>query len=630
MTTRSRIQWVIPLLWLGHAVFPTLLSAQSSGAQVQVRASVSETTIGIEEVVVYMLEVEGAGFNEVQPPQPPIAEALALTQPLPETRRSVPLVNGEIRPTIAYRWTYRPLREGSARILPTTVVVKGREYETQEIGVRVVAQARRDTAPPAQSLDPLGNRPSDPAASEAPVRVDPSDVFLRAVTSARTVWQGEQVTVEYRLFYRQGVHVRDARSSGTSWDANGFWREDLAVTGPSAPAPVLENGAPYNMIPVKRAALFPTRAGTLRVDPLQLEIEAMIPRLGNYFGSFFLRDRYYSTVTVASAPLAFSVRALPEGAPDGFNGAVGQFTFQAQLSREAVEAGEALELTLRVAGRGNLSTLEAPVLDVPSAFERYDPQTESQIDHAGDRISGHKTFRYVLVPRVGGTYTLPPVAFAWFDPERGRYQTARSTGWTVRVTNAANTTAPATLPIDDIAGLLREPSPWVSTHPTPLHQQGWFYLLLLLPLAGLVALYLYQRRADYRAAHPLLARSQQATPLARRYLKQAETVLARHEGTSGLEARLFYEALERAVLGFVAYRLNLPERGLTRPQLDTRLAAAGLTPDLRLALGDLLDECDVVRFAPIRPDTATLHAALERAALLITTLDQQTGPTVSA
>lgn len=623
--------WMWSLL-AGGVGWPVPLAAQSGEDPVRVRASVSETTIGLEEVVVYTLEVEGAGFNEVKAPQPPIAEALALTQPLPETRRSVPLVNGEIRPTIAWRWTYRPLREGDARILPTTLVVRGQEYETGEIGVRVVAQQRRGTPAPPAAFDPLGNRPTNPTEEAPPVRADPSDLFLRAVASTRTVWQGEQVTVEYRLFYRQGVHVRDARSSGSSWDANGFWREDLTVTGPSAPAPVIENGESYNMIPVKRAALFPTRPGVLRVDPLQLEIEAMIPRLGNYFGSFFLRDRYYSSVTVASSPLAFTVRALPEGAPAGFNGAVGQFTFQAQLNREAVEVGEALEVTLRVSGSGNLSTLDPPVLEVPSAFERYDPQTDRQLDHSGDRITGHKTFRYVLVPHTNGTYTIPPVVFVWFDPVAGRYQTARSASWTVRVTGTATAASATDLPIDDIAGLLTEPSAWSPLHQTPLHRQWWVYLLLLLPAAGLAALYRYQRRRDYLAAHPVLTRTLQAEPLARKHLQQAEALLARQVPGPAAEAnfRRFYEALERAVLGFVAYRLNLPERGLTRVQLDERLASSGLPADLRQALRQLLDGCDAVRFAPVHPDPATMQAALQQAATLITAIAQQTGPVVAA
>ena len=111
------------------------------------------------------------------------------------------------------------------------------------------------------------------------------------------------------------------------------------------------------------------------------------------------------------------------------------------------------------------------------------------------------------------------------------------------------------------------------------------------------------------------ARSRRAHPVARRHLKHAANLAHRED------PRAFYEEVDRAVLGFLGNRLNVPERGLTRQSLREMLAARGLSETRIGDLQSLLDECDRARFAPGPLDREAMQTALTRAEALIADID---------
>jgi hypothetical protein len=609
----------------------TLLGARflvgpAAARQVDVRASVDATTIGTEESVTYTITVEGSDGSNVQLPEPPQAEGLTLLQTVPRTQQSVSIINGQMSRSFGFSWAYRPLGTGTARIGATTLKVGDRDYHTQPITVTVVPQDQRPARP--QQADPFSRllqSPFDPPQDnqETPT-IDESDLFIRAVPSARQSWQNEQVVIEYRLYFREGIQLRQSRLTD-SWDAEGFWREELDVETRPIPRIIVENGLRYNTIVLKRAAVFPTRAGDLSVDPLKIESEAMMP-----FGSrdpfqslFALRTRF-TPVQLSSPEVRISSRPLPPDAPAAFNGAVGNYAVTVSPDRTNLEVGESLQLTVTVTGRGNLATLDAPLLVVPAAFEAYDPQVSTLLDRSGNTLSGSKTFRWVLIPRSNGTFEIPPVEFAWFDPEQGRYRTSASEPIPVTVTGTS--TAPATvtattngMPVDDFAPAFAESASWVRTDRPPLHTHWWVWTLLVLPLVTMAGGLAWRRHADRLTHDQRWARGRRAHPLSRKHLKQAMTLLE-----SG-DTRGYFEEVERAVMSFIGNRLNVAEKGMTRPKLDAMLAQHGVDDALRRRLTTLLETCDRGRFAPASFTPENKEVAFDDASALIPDLDQQLG-----
>jgi BatD DUF11 like domain len=602
------------------------LVAGAHGQTVRVQAFVSESTIGTEEILAYSIQIENASSNEVSRPEAPRTEGLTLLQSAPSTQMSTSIINGKLSQSVSFEWRYRPSREGQARIDETAVVVNGQTYRTAPISITVVPQSQRPVTARRNArtrlIDPFNPPTTTPDDAPPASTIGKDDIFIRAIPSASSVFLSEQIHIEYQLFFREGMQLRQSRLAD-SWDAEGFWREELDVERRPIPQTVVEKGLRFNTIVLKRVAVFPTRTGELQIDPLKIEAEAFVPsRSSNPFDQFFSFSPRYEPVEVASPPITILVEPLPAGAPESFNGAVGTFHIEASVDRQNVEVGEPIQVEVRISGTGNIATLDPPVFTPPGVFEQYDPQIATSINRNGNRINGTKVLTYVLIPRSNGTFQIPQVEMTYFNTARNQYEKMQPEPVTVRVTGNASATVAATtsaigLPVDDIAGILPEASDWKPLHRQPLHLNPLVYLVLILPLAGIAALHVYAARSRELAGDERLARNRSAHPLARKHLHGAMTLLSRHD------SRGFYQEVERAVRSFVGNRLNVAETGLTYQQLNQAMESNGASPALRKQVLDLIQECDRVRFAPVPPDQAAMNTACDRASQIIVWLDSE-------
>ncbi len=605
------------LLLLTSMLLPLTVRAQA----VEVEATVSESTIGTDERLTYRLEVRGASLSSISTPDPPSTRNLTLLQRTPSTQRNMTIINGQMEQSVGFQWAFQPVQEGEARIDSAHVNVDGQTYSAAPIRIRVVPQAQRPSQGQAGRRQqwPFSSPQQQEAEPDDEREIDADDLFVRAIPSTRRAMQNQQVTIEYRLYFRDGIQLRHSRLAG-SWDAEGFWREEFDVDTRPVPERVVENGLLYHMIVLKRVAVFPARQGELTVDPLRIETEAYLP-----FGSsdplerfFSLRSRF-ETVELASDPVHIVVSPLPDDAPESFSGAVGTFEMEASVEPRDVEVGEPIEVQITVSGAGNLATMDAPRFEPPGIFEQYDPDVSSTIERDGRLIRGRKTFTYVLVPRSNGDFAMPEIEFVHYDPSAGRYTTARANVGTVSVEGTSAPLAAGStvngLPVDDIAGIITTAS-WERASEEPLYRNVWIYVLLLVPPVLLTGLYVFERQRRRLATDTRFARGRVAHPLAQKHLKRAEALLRENE------PQLFYEEIERAVVGFIGNRLNIAERGLTRSALDMRLADIGVSRDVREMLELLLVECDQARFAPVLPDRKTMDSAHERAAGIIVAIDE--------
>jgi len=610
-----------------------LLAPSAAGQSVSIEAQATPSEAGVQEVVVYTIRVDGASLSDVQTPEPPSTTNLVLNQSTPSTKRDLSFQKGRLDRSIAFEWRYRPIRVGTARFRPTKITVRGKTYATAEIRVRIVPQSqRRSTPTPTPHGPPTTRRQPPPDAPSSADVLGPQDLFIRASAETAEAYQNEQVAIEYRLFFRPGIQLRHSRLAN-AWDANGFWREELDVASRPVPRSQEIDGTTYQTIVLKRVAVFPTRTGSLRVDPLRIETEAYASHRQSA-GDYSLQSRY-EPVTLSSEAITIDAAPLPPNPPSSFDGAVGSFSLTTRVSTDSVQAGEAVRLRAEIEGRGNLATLSAPSFDTPPDFESFDPETTTDIQRSGDVIRGSKTFTYLLVPRTGGTHTIPPVTFAYFDPGAGRYRTLRSSPARVHVTGQAAPTAVSTtgsgLPIGDIAGLMAASGEasvrWISADPRPLYRQGWPYAVALLPLliaAGLVA---YRRRSpDHRSADdrdddasPAVdldpGRHQEAMQIAQTHLQEA------HRALRNGRTQPFYRAVERAVLGFIGRRLDRPVPSMMRSTLDALLQEHGVSDPTLTSLHELLDACDHAQFTPSHPSHDSMRAALGRAQELILQFD---------
>jgi hypothetical protein len=595
------------LLWSGGA------RAQSDD-EVSLSMQAQPAEVGTEGLVTVEIQVRGAPLSTIQTPRPPPTTNLVLQESTPVTQREVSFDSGRLTRRVTFTWRYRPMRVGIGRIRPVTVQIRGDAYETEEVRVRIVPQSQRPDRPPRGHARPGsgGNRGGDASRS----RLAPRDLFIRATASTDTAYQNEQVTAEYRLYFRPGVRLRQSRMVD-AWDAPGFWREELDVDARPTPRVERLNGQNYKTIVLKRVALFPTRPGRLTVDPLQIETEARAEGTRGPEGRPPPRTSY-EPVTLASDSLTVAVRPLPGGAPAAFDGAVGQYTLTTHVSTDSVAVGEGIDLVARLRGRGNLATLSPPRLDAPAGLEVFDPTVETTLDRREATIHGEKTFTYTLVPQENGQYTLPPVRFAYFDPEAGRYETLRSKPTALEVTGEAAPRAVGRmgsgLPIGDIAGPMDAPPRWGRPDAPPLYARPWAYAALAAPLLLAAGAMAYRRRdAGGAEAAPDAPEATAAGPS----LDAAERAL--RDG----DARAVHRAVERAVVGRLDRRLDLPRPAarMTAEALADALARRDVPAATRRALREVLDACNQAQFAPTAPSPDGMERTLDRARQVLRRLD---------
>jgi hypothetical protein len=287
-----------------------------------------------------------------------------------------------------------------------------------------------------------------------------------------------------------------------------------------------------------------------------------------------------------------------------------------------MEVGESVELTVTIAGNGNLATLEGPTVSTPGVFEVYDPEIDSRINRTGATVRGTKTFKYILIPRSNGTFEIPPVTFTFLDSGTGQYRTLTSDAHSISVRGSASAASPALatasgLPVDDIPPIVTAAGRWRSMSRRPVYQSPWIWAGLILPLVLLGMLAVYEKATRKLRTDVRYARNLRARPVARKHLKHAEQLRATGD------AKGYYDALEKALRGFCGNRLNIGELALTQDELAKALSAAGAGSPTIFSIRELLSECDRVRFAPVAPDQRAMDTAHERASDVIEALNDE-------
>ena len=609
------------------ALFALVLSATAACAQVRVTASVDAQTVREDDQFSFVVEVTGADAGDVALPSPPTTQNLSARTAFP----SMSTQGAGAGSRVAFTWMYRPLRPGEAQIGETVVRVNGVSYRTDGFRLRVVGSASGYVPP---SSGPAQAAPSStaPAARRGVrSRIGAGAVFVRADVSGGRVFAGEQVLVTYRLFLDERLAVR-LLDTGT-WDAPGFWREDLALARDARPGRIALGRTRYGLHVLARAAVFPTRAGALTVGAFRTAARVTLP-----VGTL---PRFEDRPLASDASPVF-VRPLPPGAPPAFTGAVGRFRFTAVLDGVNARVGEAVRLRAEVAGDGNLALVPAPAFALPdSLFDAFPPDEDLRLDRDGPRLQGVKAFTYAFVPRRAGRLAVPPVVFAYFDPRRGRYVTMVAGGGVLDIAEAAAASGGAEA--DTLEASEPEASPVAAF--TRTSNARAFGLAALLTLAALLLLTMAWRlrRAGRssppapaaphptpraapasaepvpvpRAPEPVRAPPRRAPPhradpppLASA-LADAEAQFARGEAPAG------YRALARAVNAALERRLGRAPSALPRRALADALAGAGVPEPTRASTLALLDRLDAARYAPgtVAPDASDTDVAAARAVI---------------
>lgn len=362
--------------------------------------------------VPFHLDLLIEGFDEQPQPTFPKLEIpnaqVSFVAAQPNVSSSIQIINGRrsdsVRVTWILRWNVEARKEGRLRI-PSLTVTQGSKRATAPAG-----EADVDTIPTTDAMKLALALPDRPIFVGETVPVTLTWEF-RGQPQDAPRWTVPLMTMD--AFTVSGPPVTDARQQ-LVFPAGG---KELKL-----PYTVEQDQGGRSNRLVTTFFLAPRKAGKLDV-PGSSVVAALPTGRADFFGN--APSRLFRATDV---PRVLEVKPLPEtDKPNNFAGAVGeQFSIDVQTSRSVVKLGEPVELAIRIKSNQRLDTLALGRLDGEGGLPKdkfvvpSDPAT-------GELADDGKTKTFKVVAQVTGPATeVPALAFSYFDPIKGAYQTIRS------------------------------------------------------------------------------------------------------------------------------------------------------------------------------------------------------------
>ncbi len=519
---------------------------------------------------------------------------------------SMTFMNGQSSRSVSTSYSYRLKAdvEGTFSVEPASCTVDGKKINSRRFNIKVEKmsaaqqQQRQQQQQQRQAYDPWAQQP------QQATQIDDKTLFARASVSKSNPYQGEQVIITYKIY----TQVPISQFAIDKLPGNkGFWAEDLSVGQQIRQYEETVGDRRYQVAEIRRGALFAQESGQLSIEPLDLNVLAMVQRQRRRTGSIWdlFDDPFFNAQQAVERPLStnrltLNVRPLPS-APEGFSGAVGRFDVKGGLNLDKVKANEAVSYRITVTGTGNLMLIDAPQPQFPSVFEVYDPQIDDNIKKGADGISGSRTYEWVLIPRSQGDYKIPPLKFIYFDPQSGQYITRTIEAQEIEVEKGDARQTAHVSSKDDVRLLNSDINyihPTGSLHPIKERDSiGWGFvasIVLIVILAAAAIIYGRKRQADELDVTGM--RMKRATRMAQKRLKKAATFL----GPGNTDR--FYEEIYRAIWGCLSDKYTIPLSQLSRDTVSTCLVEKQVPETQQQSIMKVLQDVDIARFAPGNPE----------------------------
>ena len=555
-----------------------------------------------------------------------------LSGPYTSTSSSTSFVNGRRTSSFEQTYTYMLMakREGTFTIGPATIKVSGEQVQSNGVRITVLPEDQQTSAQGnSQSNQNTQSNPSSQSSASS------ENLFVRTIVSKTRVHEQEALLLTYKLYYA-GVDVAQMTNNIKFPEYTGFLKQDIEQNEIQTE---LEhyNGRNYQTAVLHQTVLYPQHSGDITIDPAYFEFVLRVQtrqQVRSIFDDFF--GTYTNVTKGVKAPGAtIHVAALPDGKPAGFSGGVGKFSFTPSISQTEVQANEAVTIKIDISGAGNMKLLKTPAIDWPEGFEPYDPKVTNNFKTTTSGVSGTKSIEYLAIPRSAGEYTIPSIAFSYFDIDEKAYRTLRSPEYTIHVKRGAGSAAGSAVSgeegnegavyyaqKEDIKQLgtdiryidTKQPKATGSSRSSVISYQ-YLWLWYVIPLLIAVVLLIVLRKQIREAADITRMRYKRANKVAQKRLKTASAALKANNKD------LFYEEIERAAWTYLSDRLSIPTADLNKENITTILRQKGVSDELVKEVTDVLSTAEFARYAPV-----TDHAMddlFEATTLLINHLEDQ-------
>ncbi len=519
-----------------------------------------------------------------------------LAGPATSQGSSVQFINGNMTKSVSYTITYvlLPQTEGTFPIGAATIEVDGKRYTTQPTQIEVKEGGSQQGAAP---RDAGGNDME----SQAQGQISKEDLLLRLTLSRSTVYKGEPIRAALKLYNR--VSLADYSVSKMP-SFNGFWTQQLEADRNSYRETY--EGRVYEVYNLIEYLLYPQQSGTLTIDPVELTaVVQVIVQNNSGFDPFFGggREIYNVRRELKTPQLTVTVKELPAGAPASFGGAVGKFRMEAEPSTTQLTANSASSFNVRISGSGNLAFVQAPTLTLPTSFEQYQVKSSESFKYSGSGTTGYRNFEYPFIARAEGEYTVQPILFTYFDPERKEYVTLSSTEFVFDITpDASGSTAPQLVQgaTKEDVRLLGNDIRFIKLGKAGLRDKEqpaifstWYFIVVVCMLSLAMGAYVWIRHRQSERKNVVLVRGKRANKVAVQRFRTAERYMKENN------RHAFYEEMLKALWGYMSDKFNIPVANLTKEYVRDALQKRGIGSEEAVRYASIISQCDEAQYSPI-------------------------------
>ena len=387
---------------------PVTLVVSDESGEIEAHANVNTEQAWVGGAFEVVVEVTGARELDGDPILPDLS---AFAERLPGASYG----RGGITFTRYYR--FRALVAGDFEIGPITVSAAGQTAVTEPVRLTIA------------------EGPPDVVAV-------PEDLRVAVAADKRRVHVGEPVVVSYRLLARdgrgfEGWSLREV-SEFTPPRHEHLRPHDLGSRFVGARRVSVDDRS-YRPHREYLVAFVPLELGEKTIGPAEFQLQIhRFPLLDRReLSSEPTRARTmgeWTPMTVATDPVVVEVVPLPtEGRPQSFRGHVGRVEVASRLNRTDAGVGDTVVLRVEITGGAFLRLMPDPEIVLPDGFDLLGPEASDEPSRLEVGQPAQRTLVYRLVATREGSYRIPAVELAWFDPETQEYGVARAESFDLTV-----------------------------------------------------------------------------------------------------------------------------------------------------------------------------------------------------
>jgi len=481
----------------------------------------------------------------------------------PSTSQSTQIINGRSSSSVSYTYSLLGIKVGKYTIKPARIQANNKPLRTKPIVIEVVKGKAANSLSAADKNN-----------------------FVRIEVNDSTAVVGQQVVLEYVLYFQQDINGYDILNEG---EYEGFFASAIRTKNNTVSRKIID-GEEFYVKALKSVVLFPQRTGIYEIDPVIVDLAIPIPgqKPRGIFGRTPTRKKRIST-----NKLTINVENLPKPEPEFFSGAVGRYQMSSQTPKTNVTTDEAILVTMDIVGNGDGKTFSAPALPPMDGLEYYEPNIlkDEDITQVGG-IYNKKSIEYLIVPKQIGSYIIRP-EFTYYNTDSNSYQTIFGRKARVKVTQGDRSIteddrdialggelAPKKMQSATISGHMSRYAHW------PLY--GGFGVFAM----GLIGIFIKKRQLEIEAGiDPEERRRRQAKEMAVKQLAKAKSFM-QSDGK-----RAFYTEVSAAMNGFLGDKYQIPNTDLDKLKVKKHLEDRNVDPLYITRYIELLTKSEMAIFA---------------------------------